>query len=243
VLVGWEVIDLLEMFNPAVFPGPLDVLDVAITRGVLDDLRIHAFASLRRAVIGFTLGAIPAILVGIATGWYRWLGKIVWSPIELLRPIPPLAWIPFALIWFGLGENSKVFIILLTAFFPVVTNTYKGMVSIEPQLIRAAQTMGLKGYRLLWQVAIPAALPDIAIGMRVGISLSFGALMAAEILAAKEGLGAMIWRARDVGGGVAVMVYGIIMIGLLTLFVDFLFNQLVLKRQLRWHFSADADQQ
>ena len=240
VLVGWEVIALLDVINPAVFPGPVEVLDVAFDRGILDDLRTHAFASLRRAVIGFTLGAIPAIVVGIATGWYRWLGKIVWSPIELLRPIPPLAWIPFALIWFGLGENSKIFIILLTAFFPVVTNAYKGMVSIEPQLIRAAQTMGLKGYRLLWQVAIPAALPDIAIGMRVGISLSFGALMAAEILAANEGLGAMIWRARDAGGGVGIMVYGIVLIGLLTLLVDFLFNQLVLKRQLRWHFSADS---
>jgi len=241
VLVGWQVIDMLGIFDAATVPGPIDVIDLALERGPLDDLRTHAYASLRRVIIGFTMGAIPAILLGIATGWYRWLGKILWSPIELLRPIPPLAWIPFALIWFGLGENSKIFIILLTAFFPVITNTYKGMISIDPQLIRAAQTMGLKGLRLLWRVAIPAALPDIAVGMRIGLSLSFGALMAAEILAAEEGLGAMIWRARDTGGGVGIIVYGIILIGALNLTIDYLFNQYVLKRQLRWHFSEDAN--
>jgi ABC-type nitrate/sulfonate/bicarbonate transport system permease component len=161
---------------------------------------------------------------------------MLWGPIEILRPIPPLAWIPIALIWFGLGESSKVFIIFLGAFFPIITNTYKGMATIDPMLIRAAQTMGVRGLKMLAQIAIPAALPDIAIGIRVGWSLSFGSLVAAEILAAQEGLGYMIMYARELGE-INVIVYGIILIGVLNLATDFLIHEFLFKRRLRWHFG------
>lgn len=241
VLLIWQLVATFELVNPSVFPGPLEIVNVALYRFSFAEMLGHIRWSLTRVILGFAIGTPLAILLGIATGWYRWLGKIVWSPLELLRPIPPLAWIPFALIWFGLGEESKVFIIVLAAFFPVITNTYKGMTTIDPQIMRAAQTMGVKGLPLLFQVAIPAALPDIAVGMRVGISLSFGSLVAAEILAAEQGLGFMIMYGRQVGE-VGMIIYGIIVIGVLNLLIDYLFHEIVIKRQLRWHFSTDASE-
>lgn len=236
VLITWQLVNTFEIVNPRVFPGPFAILDTALTRFPVSDLLGHISASLRRVASGFALGAVLGISLGILSGWYRVLGKMLWGPIEILRPIPPLAWIPIALIWFGLGENSKVFIIFLGAFFPIVTNTYKGMSTIDPMLIRAAQTMGVKGFRMLIQVAIPASLPDTAVGIRVGWSLSFGSLVAAEILAASEGLGHMIMYARELGE-INVIVYGIILIGVLNLATDFLIHELLFKRQLRWHFG------
>lgn len=236
VLLVWQAITAFKLINPAIFPGPVQVLNAALTRVPLDDLLAHVGASLTRVALGFAIGGGLGIILGITSGWYRWLGKILWSPIEILRPIPPLAWIPLALLWFGLGESSKVFIISLGAFFPVLTNTYKGMVSIDPALLRVAQTMGLRGLRLLARVALPAALPDIATGVRIGWSLSFGSLVAAEILAASEGLGYLIMHARELGE-ISVIVYGIILIGLLNLLTDYLINELILRRQLRWHFG------
>jgi ABC-type nitrate/sulfonate/bicarbonate transport system permease component len=237
ILLLWQVVVTLELVNPAIFPGPMRVVRDALTLVSADDLLQHVWRSLLRIIQGFLIGGSLGVVVGVTAGWYRWLGSAVRTPIELLRPIPPLAWIPLALIWFGLGESSKVFIIALGAFFPVVTNAYKGMIGIDPDLLRAAQTLGVRGWRLLPQVALPAALPDIAIGVRVGWSLSFGALVAAEILAASQGLGFMIMNARELGQ-IGVIIYGIILIGMLNLITDYLIREFIFKRQLKWHFGG-----
>lgn len=237
VLILWQLVVSLRLVNPSIFPGPLQVVEAALTRITPADLLNHIRASLTRVFLGFLIGAVLGITIGITAGWYRWVGKIVWTPIELLRPIPPLAWIPLALIWFGLGERSKVFIIFLGAFFPILTNTYKGMINLDPALLRVGQTLGLDGPRLLAKVAVPGSMPDIATGLRVGWSLAFGSLVAAEILAAQEGLGFMIMHSRELGE-ISLIVYGIVLIGLLNLLTDSLFNRFVLKRQLRWHFGT-----
>jgi ABC-type nitrate/sulfonate/bicarbonate transport system permease component len=239
VLLVWQAVATFRLVNPSVFPGPSQVIEAALTRVPLDVLLNHVGASLRRVIFGFSLGTISGILIGVTSGWYRWLGKIVWTPIDLLRPIPPLAWISLALIWFGLGETSKVFIIFIGAFFPIVTSSYKGMLSIDPDFLRVGQTMGLKGLSLLYKIAVPASMPDIATGIRVGWSLSFGSLVAAEILAAREGLGFMIMYARELGQ-ISVIVYGIVLIGLLNLVTDYLIRKFIIERQLRWHFGFQA---
>lgn len=236
VLLAWQMVATLQLLDPAIFPGPVGIARAALTQVSLSRVLLHIRTSLIRIVLGFSIGTSLGIFIGVSSGWYRWLGRMVWSPIELLRPIPPLAWIPLAIIWFGLGESSKVFVIFLGAFFPVVTNAYKGMVSIDPDLLRAAQTLGVRGWRLLLRVALPASLPDIATGVRVGWSLSFGALVAAELIAADRGLGFMIMNARELGQ-IGVIIYGIILIGALNLLTDFLIREFIFKRQLRWHFG------
>jgi len=130
-----------------------------------------------------------------------------------------------------------VFVIFLGAFFPVLTNAYRGMISIDPDILRAAQVLELKGWRLLLRVALPAALPDIATGVRVGWSLSFGTMVAAELIAADSGLGFMIMNARELGQ-LTVVIYGIILIGTLNLVTDFLIREFIFKRRLNWHFGT-----
>jgi ABC-type nitrate/sulfonate/bicarbonate transport system permease component len=151
-----------------------------------------------------------------------------------LRPIPPLAWIPIAIVWFGLGEPSKVFVIFLGAFFPVWTNTYRGMTAIDPMLFRAAQTMDQRGLALLFKVAVPAASPDIATGLRVGWGLSFGVLVAAELIAAERGMGFMIMQARQLGE-IGIVIFGIILIGVTNLATDYALGAAIRRWIGKWH--------
>ena len=124
-----------------------------------------------------------------------------------------------AIVWFGLGEPSKIFVIFLGAFFPVLTNTWRGVTAIDPMLLRAAQTMDVRGTRLLTTVMLPAALPDIATGLRVGWGLSFGVLVAAELIAAESGMGFLINNARQLGE-VGIVIFGIMLIGATNLLTD-----------------------
>jgi len=182
-------------------------------------LAAHVGVSLSRIVIGFAIAALVGIALGVAAGWYVWIGRIVRPVVDLLRPIPPLAWIPIAIVWFGLGESSKWFVIFLGAFFPVFTNAYRGMTSIPPVLLRAARTMDVDGVALLAKVALPAALPDIATGLRVGFGLSFGILVAAELIAADRGMGFLVMQSRQIGE-LGVAVFGILLIGIVSLLCD-----------------------
>lgn len=234
VLGLWEGLARSGAVSPAVFPPPTTAILVALQRVPLPELAGHVGTSLLRVSWGFGLGAALGILIGITSGWYRTLGALIHPVIELLRPIPPLAWIPMAIVWFGLGEPSKVYVIFLGAFFPMVTNTYRGMTGIDPVLLRAAQTMGLSGPRLLFQVAIPAAMPDIATGVRVGWGLSFGVLVAAELIAAERGMGFMIMNARQLGE-IAVIVFGIGLIGATNLVTDYMIGEVIRRRLGRWH--------
>jgi len=234
LLIAWEAVTRSGLVNPVIFPGPAKAIAVAFARVPLRDLWEHISTSFLRILWGFGIGAGLGILTGTTSGWYRTLGALTRPVIELVRPIPPLAWIPMAIIWFGLGEPSKVFVIFLGAFFPVVTNTYKGMGGVDPILLRAAQTMGLSGPRLLLRVAIPAAMPDIATGIRVGWGLSFGVLVAAELIAAESGMGFMIMHARQ-SGEIGVIIFGIILIGAMNLVTDYCIGEVIRRKLGRWH--------
>ena len=234
VIAVWEIAARGGFIDPAIFPSPTIAVQSAAEKLTGTEVLEHVAWSLFRVTTGFLLGAIAGLVIGIIAGWYRFAGSILVPLIELLRPIPPLAWIPLAIIWFGLGEPSKFFMIFLGAFFPMVTAAYRGVISVDPVLIRAAQAYGLKGIRLLFQVAIPGAMPDLATGVRIGWGLSFGILVAAELIAADRGLGFMIMHAR-LSGYVDVIVVGIFLIGLLNLLTDALLVWLIRKSMGRWH--------
>ena len=239
LIIIWQIISMMKLINPVVFPGPAGVIKAAVKDVPLNRLLQHIGISLMRVALGFSLGMALGITIGVASGWYLQLGSILWAPIELIRPIPPLAWIPIAIIWLGLGEPSKVLIIFLGAFFPIVTNAYKGMVNIDPNVVRAAQTLGLQGRRLLFRVVVPASIPDIATGMRIGWSYSFGCMVAAELIAARTGLGYLIMNARQTGQ-IAVIIYGVIIIGVINLLTDFILQGIIIKRKLKWQFLGTS---
>jgi ABC-type nitrate/sulfonate/bicarbonate transport system permease component len=219
LLALWELAARFLWRDPQVMPAPTQAIASAIRHLTAGELAAHVGTSMLRIVVGFAIAALAGIALGIAGGWYKWVGRLVRPVVDLLRPIPPLAWIPIAIVWFGLGEKSKWFVIFLGAFFPIFTNAYRGMISIPPVLLRAARTMDVDGLKLLWKVAVPAALPDIATGLRVGFGLSFGILVAAELIAADKGMGFLVMQSRQIGE-LGVAVFGILLIGVVSLLSD-----------------------
>ena len=218
-LLLWEFAARAIWRDPQVLPAPTQAIASAWTHLTAIELAGHVGISMARIVIGFAIAAAAGIALGVAAGWYKWVGRIVRPVVDLLRPIPPLAWIPIAIVWFGLGESAKWFVIFLGAFFPIFTNAYRGMRSIPPVLLRAARTMDVDGIALLAKVALPAALPDIATGLRVGFGLSFGILVAAELIAADRGMGFLVMQSRQIGE-LGVAVFGILLIGIVSLVSD-----------------------
>lgn len=219
VLVAWELAARLLWRDAQVLPSPTQAMAAAAKHLTSREVAEHIGASLWRIAAGFALGAAAGTLAGIAAGWYSGLARFVRPFVELLRPIPPLAWIPIAIVWFGIGEASKVFVIFLGAFFPVFTNAWRGMRSIPPVLLSAARTMDVDGPALLFKVAIPAALPDISTGLRIGFGLSFGILVAAELIAADRGMGFLVMNSRMLGQ-LGVAIFAILLIGVVTLVTD-----------------------
>jgi ABC-type nitrate/sulfonate/bicarbonate transport system permease component len=218
-LALWELAARLIWHDPQVLPAPTQAIAAAWRHLSAAELAAHVGVSLARIVIGFALAAAAGIALGVAAGWYPWVGRLTRPIVDLLRPIPPLAWIPIAIVWFGLGEGSKWFVIFLGAFFPVFTNAHRGMTSIPPVFLRAARTMEVDGIALLWKVALPAALPDIATGLRVGFGLAFGILVAAELIAADRGMGYLVMQSRQIGE-LGVAIFGILLIGIVSLVSD-----------------------
>ncbi|MBL8698793.1 MAG: ABC transporter permease [Alphaproteobacteria bacterium] len=230
----WELAARLGWRNPAIMPAPSQAVVAALATIPPWTLLEHVATSLWRICAGFALGAAAGIGLGIAAGWYRPVALVSRPFVEILRPIPPLAWIPIAIVWFGLGEPSKIFVIFLGTFFPVFTSAARGMASIQPAILRAARTMDVDGLRLLAKVAIPAAMPDIATGLRIGFGLGFGVLVAAELIAAERGMGHLVMEARQLGQ-LGVSVFGIFLIGLVNLVADHQLAAAIRRTVGRWH--------
>ncbi len=167
-------------------------------------------------------------------GWSTRLREIINPVIEMLRPIPPLAWIPIAILWFGIGTKSAAFIIFLGVFFPILLNTISGVISIDSKLIEAARTLGANGKDIFFKILIPGSVPSILVGMRIGVGIGWMTLVAAEFTGVKTGygLGYMIMTARDVQRPDEILA-GMLVIGLVGIFINLCF-QFVGSRILKW---------
>ncbi len=229
LLILWEVFSrwLLPMLNPriAVLMPPPSLVIVAGWEGLRSGMLIaHAIASTERVLIAWGAVCIVAIPLGIAMGWWNRFNTYINPIVELLRPIPPLAWIPISILWFGIGLGQNIFIIMIGCFFPVLLNTIHGVRSIDPVLIRAAQNFCSGEFTILRRVVLPAALPNIFTGARIGLGVAWMVLVAAELVAATSGLGFMIEDARNFlrtdvifVGMISIGCMGILMEGLLRL--------------------------
>jgi NitT/TauT family transport system permease protein len=233
VIVIWELATAyLHMFKPVILPPPSTVLMTMI--GMIGDgtLFVHAGYSLMRVVLGFLAAALIAIPLGIAMGWVKEISYIVDPITEVLRPIPPIAWIGVAILWFGLTLTTAVFLVFMGAFFPILLNTISGVRSVDKKLTEVAYTFGAKDLEVLRKVVIPAALPTIFTGMRVGMGIGWMCVVAAEMVAVEYGLGMVIIQAKDFLQTDRVFV-GMITIGILGLAINVIF-QLVGDRAFAW---------
>ena len=220
----WHLLtDFLGLFPPIILPSPEKVFFTIYEKFTVpvgeEKLLGHIEVSLVRILVGVGIALALAVPLGILMGWYEDLDAVASPLIEVLRPIPPIAWIPLAILWFGIGLGSKVFIIAIGAFFPALINTYIGVKFVEPLLIKAAQTLGAKDKNILWEVVLPASVPLIVAGIRISVGVGMMCLVAAELVAASSGLGYLIMLGGDdLKPELSIM--GMIGIGMLGLIAD-----------------------
>jgi len=182
-------------------------------------LQRDVLASLKRVAVALGLAVAIGGALGLALGGSR---KFAWSVepvVNFLRPIPPLAWIPFSILWFGIGDTQNVFIIFLGAVFPIMLNTMEGVRGVDRQLIRAARTLGASRHMILRSVILPASLPQIFVGLRVGTGIAWMALVAGELVAATSGLGYLIMQGRVLFRAEYIVI-GMVLIGVIGLILD-----------------------
>ncbi|SEE43658.1 NitT/TauT family transport system permease protein [Arthrobacter alpinus] len=200
-------------------PGPLEVL----VRGgeVLADgtLAEDTGASLARVLSGFLIGSLLAVPVGFLMGWYQ-VGRAIIEPwVQFFRTIPPLALLPLVMVTMGIGETPKIFVIFLAAFLSCVISTYQGVVSVDNTLINAARVLGANSYVIFMRVVVPASSPFILVGMRIGLGAGWATVVAAELLAAPNGLGMRMQQAQQFYDMPTILV-NVIVIGILGLVMD-----------------------
>jgi len=218
VLIVWQLIHL-RVGNPILLPSPLAVAESLYQLTRDGEILEHSFISLRRLAIGFGLAGLLGIPLGLFMGFSRLAQELIDPMIEVLRPISGIAWIPIALFIFGIGDELPIFIIFYGAFFPVVLNTIAGVRTVDPLLVRAAQTMGVTHRVIVSQVIFPAALPNILVGTRLGAGAAWMSLVAAELIGAPSGLGFSVQWYRQLLMTSKVLAF-IVVIGILGYLTD-----------------------
>ncbi len=226
LLVLWQALCSLKVIPNHLLPSPLkivlglkDLLIIGMPPGHL--LPKHILYSLYRVGLGFAAAALLGIPTGLWMGWSPRLRHIVNPLVELVRPIPPLAWIPIAILWFGIGMKSAAFIIFLGAFFPILLNTVSGVLAINPVYFEAAQTLNARKKDVFFKILVPGSIPSIFVGMRIGVGIGWMTLVAAEFTGVRTGygLGYMIMTARDIQRPDEILA-GMLVIGLIGYLIN-----------------------
>ena len=236
LLVLWFIITNMGWVKPLFLPSPQAVLEqfVAYATGTANDRPLfeHLFASFSRVFVAFWLACATAIPIGVAMGVSRIARGIMDPPIEFYRPLPPLAYLPLIIIWFGIDEVPKVLLIFLSCFAPLALQTRAGVRSASQEQIHAAYSMGATQWQVIRYVMLPAALPEILVGMRIAIGFGWTTLVAAEMVAANVGLGQMVLNASNFLR-TDIVVMGIIVIGVFAYVFD-LMMRWVEKKVVPW---------
>ncbi len=201
-LLVWEIAVRTALINPKYLSSPSQVFQSFIIKfydpkpdGAI--LPVHFFSSLKLALVGYLAAVVVGIPLGLVMGYSKTFFRLVNPIFEIIRPIPPIAWIPLSVIWLGIGTTAKGFIIFLAAFVPCVINAYTGIQQTNPTLINVAKTCGANDWQIFTTVCVPSALPLAFTGLRVALGNSWSTLVAAELLSAKAGLGYMIQQGRS----------------------------------------------
>ncbi len=223
--------------HSVVFPTPLQVVTGTLELVQDGTLWQHIGASLFRVGTGFLLAVMVAVPLGLWMGWVKG-AYVTLNPIfQMLRPISPIAWIPIAILWFGVGDVSPIFLIFISSVFPMIVQTTVGVHTIEQRYLRAAANFGVSRSTLFRQVVIPAVLPQIIVGMRIGLGVAWLVVVAAEMIALRSGLGYLIMDSHNAGNRYDLVVAAMIIIGLIGLLLDGLMRLLEGLKSVRWRYA------
>ncbi len=236
IIVGvWAIFSAKKIFDPNSFPPPKEVLagfQEEFHHGLFDNI----VASLYRVMIGFGLAAALGTPLGLWMGLKFSIRVALLPTVNFFRSLSPLAWIPFAILWFGIGDSPAIFLIFMAAFFPIALATCAAVANVPQIYFRVARDYGLSGSKLLTQVTLPAIMPQVITSLRVTAGLSWLVVVAAEMIAGKDGLGFAIWDARN-GLRPDLLAVGMIVIGALGVVLDRLLVQLTKIPSVRWGYE------
>lgn len=232
----WATLSGFQVFPSTAFPSPIDVL-----RGFVEKVRHGTLfddivASLFRVTMGFGLAVALGIPLGLWLGLRVRVRLALLPPVNFFRSLSPLAWIPFAILWFGIGDVPSIFLIFMTAFFPLVLATSAAVSSIPTVYFRVAQNYDFRGVEFLTQVTLPAIVPQVITALRVSAGLSWVVVVAAEMIAGRDGLGFLIWDARNQLRPDLVVV-GMVVIGIIGVIIDRILMRLTRLPSVRWGYD------
>src|SRR6202011_3487188 len=236
LLAAWWLI-VVET-RSVIFPTPWQVVTGTVELIKDGTLFTHIGASLMRVGVGFSLAVLVAVPLGLWLGWVKGAYATLNPLFQILRPISPIAWIPLAILWFGVGNASPIYLIFISSVFPMIVQTTAGVHTIEKRYLRAAENFGVSRHTLFRQVVIPAVLPQIIVGMRIGLGVAWLVVVAAEIIALASGLGYLIIDSRNAGNRYALVVAGMLTIGVVGFVLDTLMRGLERLDEVRWRYEA-----
>jgi NitT/TauT family transport system permease protein len=238
VLIGcWQI--AISSQQIAILPGPWGVLKAIgelVEKGLL--LK-YVVASLFRVTWGFLLAVVTGIPLGLLLGWNRRMAMALNPFIQIFRPISPLAWIPIAILWFGVTDLAAVYLIFLASFLPLTVSAMNAVRNIGDVHVRAARNFGLTPSQVVWRVLYPAVMPQLIIGLRLSLGIAWLVVVAAEMIAVNSGLGFLIIDSRNAGNRYDLVVAGMIIIGLIGFLLDTALRRLEKSRAVRWGYATE----
>lgn len=193
----WQAAVSLGLLSTRILPAPSSVLSAGWALLVSGEIWTHLAVSGKRAAIGFVIGGGLGLFLGFVTGLSKWGERLLDSSVQMIRNVPHLALIPLVILWFGIDESAKIFLVALGTLFPIYLNTYHGIRNVDPALVEMARSYGVSGFALFWQVILPGALPSILVGVRFALGFMWLTLIVAETISANAGIGYLAMNARE----------------------------------------------
>ncbi|WEP51031.1 aliphatic sulfonate ABC transporter permease SsuC [Cronobacter dublinensis subsp. beijingensis] len=233
VIVVWQLASQTGWLSTRILPSPESVVEAFWRLTASGELWQHLAISSWRALVGFSIGGVIGLALGLISGLSRWGERLLDSSIQMLRNVPHLALIPLVILWFGIDESAKIFLVALGTLFPIYINTWHGIRNIDSGLLEMARSYGLSGFSLFREVILPGALPSIMVGVRFALGLMWLTLIVAETISANSGIGYLAMNAREFLQ-TDVVVVAIILYALLGKLAD-LSARLLERVWLRWH--------
>ena len=233
IAIWWFVV---VKSDSAIFPTPWQVVAGMFELAQDGSLWEHIEASLFRVATGFGLAFLVAVPLGLWMGWVSGAFRTLNPIFQMLRPISPIAWIPIAILWFGVGDLSPIFLIFISSVFPMIVQTTAGVHMIDRRYLRAAANFGVSRWVLFSRVVIPAVLPEIIVGIRIGIGVAWLVVVAAEMIALRSGLGYLIIDSRNAGNRYDLVIASMIIIGAIGLLLDGTTRLLERLKTVKWRY-------
>ncbi len=232
LLLLWAL--AVRVSGTSIFPSPSDVMRAIVSLSKKSLLWSYIRDSLMRVAVGYVAAAVVGVPLGMVFGWYARIDQAMNPLVQLLRPISPLAWMPLAVIWFGVSNAAPMFLIFLGALFPIIVATSNAVRNVPPMFLQAGRNFGLTTPQMIRRVVFPAILPRIVVGLRIAFGVAWIVLVAAEMIAVDSGLGYLIIDARNAGKRYDLVVAGMLLIGVIGLLLDVAFRRIERIRSVVW---------